>query len=476
MCWELRIQARTLALIGFATLAISACTGGKKTGFTLDGSPLRFQTADLGDPALIAEVNGLKITRAQILDKSQVLEDLDVQANDFLIGLAYLKYVEKWQLARGESAAAKAPSAVRVYLPESETSLKDILARFDRRPQPGLDIEYGRSEDGNLLAEAGSVRVTRDDIEMQHGLLQSIEQRRFHETMTQLQQQLARVLVNAEAEKRNQSLQDFVRNEILAGKSLEVSLEEVEAHLQSIGSSLADFDDAGKETLKSTLRGRKEQRAIEQYAADHLVRGPITTSVRPPRANLKLNGEWQPILGYGDAPVSVVAFTGSTCPDCPGTLKLLETIMKEHDGYLKLNLIHNFNAGDGIARLFSEASLCIDGQKRGKSIDFLNQLAGLRGQVDEHRFYEWVGANKLNVDEFKKCLFEGHSRELVNQHLAYARGVGILANPTLWIEGQLIEGVVRPRDVDRVIEQKISESGESWFSALVRRIKARFRG
>ena len=250
----------------------------------------------------------------------------------------------------------------------------------------------------------------------------------------------------------------------------------METYLKSIGSSLNDFDDAARLNLQASMKGRKEQRAIEQYVADHLVDGPIKTSVKPPHANLKLSGEWQPVLGYGDAPVSVVAFTGSTCPDCPETLKLLKNIMKEHDGYLKLNVIHNFNTGDGIARLFSEASLCVDGQKRGKSIDFLNQLAELRGQVDENRFYEWVGANKLDVDEFKKCLLEGRSRELVNQHLAYARGVGILANPTLWIEGQMIEGVVRANDVEKVLDQKIQDSGATWLSAFIRRLKAFFQG
>ena len=231
---------------------IAGCTGGKKTGFALEDAPIRFVSADLGDPALLAEVNGIKVTKAQILDKSQVIKDLDRLTNDFLIGQAYLKVVEKWQLNRGASAsvveeapaAAKvetekvevrhgrtrpaAPAAprasgavVKIFLPESETPLKDILIRFDRQPVAGLGIEYATTEDANLLAEGRGVRVTRDDVEMQHGLMQSIEQRRYLETMSQMQQQLARILVNAEAEKQGSNLQDFVNQKILAGKNFD---------------------------------------------------------------------------------------------------------------------------------------------------------------------------------------------------------------------------------------------------------------
>ncbi len=453
---------KRLALI--TVLALSACTPPKPQGFGLSESPIRFETAKFDDPAQLAEVNGIKITSSQILDKSPVIKDLDQQRNESLIAMTYLKAVEK--------AGANAKGVVEVYLPATDRKLEALLARFDRKPINGVGLAFVKpsGDDDSLAGKLGAIEIKREDLDENNGVLQSIEQRRFNEVASQLNSQLSRILINEEAMKEKKPLQEFINEKVLKGATSGVSENELQAHLKKIGFAASELTPELKGQFITSLSQQKEQRAIEAYVAKNVLKAPVKVALRPPSTVIRLSDKWIPVAGYKDAPISMIAFSGTTCPDCLAFVGVVSDAMEKHKGYLKLNWIHNFNADDGVARMMAQAALCLDSQKAGYSLPFIDDFSAKAATLDENAFYSWVKDKGLNEGEFKACFVGQKQNELLDQHLRYAKQVGIVANPSLWIEGHMLEGVIRAEDVDRLVQEQIAEKQVSPIGAFFRRL------
>jgi len=444
-------------------LFITACEK-KSVGFGLEDSAIRYQTQPFPESDTLAEVNGQKFTMGQILDKSPVLEDLRVQENEALTGLAYLRIVELL-------GSAKPLGTADIYLPESKTPLSSILNRFGAEPMPGLNVAYRTGGPEGVAAQYRDIRVMRDELDTNHVVMQNIEQRRYREIATQLNGQVSRILVSQAASAKNQDMQSFLDNEVFKGKGTTISETELFAYLDSIGFSRSELTAEIKPRFLDALKMRKQQRLIEEYVATNILRGPMKVSFTEPKSKIKLNENWRPVAGFADAPVSMVAFSGITCPDCAGFVTHVAGVLKKHKGHLKLNWIHNFNGSDGIARLMAEASLCVDATNPGKALDFMNTFAKQGSAIDESDFYTWAEQNKIDAGKLRSCLTEKNNETLIEQHREYAKRVGIVANPTIWVEGRTLQGAISADQLEKLVTNTIKTKGSGQLAAYWRRIK-----
>lgn len=455
-----------IIFISAALLFFTACE--KRTqGFGLEESPIRYKTQQFSEPETLAEVNGQKFTKGQILDKSPVLKDLETQENQALIGLAYLKIVERL-------GNAKPLGTAEIYLPETKTPLAEILNRFDAKPTPGLAIAFKTGGPEEMAAQYKDIKVTRDELDTNHVVMQNIEQRRYREVASQLNGQVARILVSEAAAARKQDMQSFLEKEVFKGNSGSVSDPELFSYLDSIGFARSELTEEIKPRFLDALKMRKQQQMIEDYVAREIIKGPMLVSFTEPQSKMKLNENWRPVAGYADAPVAMVAFSGIVCADCKPFVENVVHVMEKYKGHLKLNWIHNFNADDGVARLMAEAALCVDSLKAGKAVDFMNAFAKQGNAVDENGFYVWADQHKVDSKKLKTCLTEKGNNTLIDQHREYAKRVGIVANPTIWIEGRTLQGSITTDQLDKMVFNTIQTKGSSQLAAYWRQIKGWF--
>lgn len=449
-----------------ALLFISACEK-RPVGFGLEDSAIRYQTEIFPESDTLAEVNGQKFTKGQILDKSPVLKDLDVQENEALTGLAYLKIVERL-------GTAKPLGTAEIHLPESKTPLSVILNRFDAEPTAGLNIAYKSGGAEGVIAQFKDIKVMRDELDTNHVVMQNIEQRRYREVASQLNGQVSRILVSDAAAARKQDMQSFLEKEVFKGRGGDISDAELFAYLDSIGFARSELNEKIKPRFLDALKMRKQQQLIEEYVAENIIKGPMKVSFTEPQTKLKLNENWRPVAGYADAPVALVAFSGVTCPDCGAFVENVAGVLEKYKGHLKLNWIHNFNADDGVARLMAEAALCVDSLKPGKVVDFMNAFAKKGNAVDEAGFYTWAEQHKLDSGKLKSCIVEKTNDTLIAQHREYAKRVGIVANPTIWVEGRTLQGSITQDQLDKLVINAIKTKGSSQLAAYWRQIKGWF--
>lgn len=427
---------------------------------------MRFEYTVFNDPDTLTELDGRKITRSQILDKSIVLKDLDRQENDALIGLTYRLMAEKLGDKRG---------AIEIALPKSESKLEQILAMFGWMPVPGLSITFVKENPTDkIIGRLGQVSVSKDEIPSDHAVLYSIAMRRYVEIASQLGSQIARISLHEKANAAKKSIQDYINEEVLKNKPIEVTDADLKSYLSKIGFAESELTPSLREQFITGMKEREQQRRIEEYVVRNILKEPLKVSFRPPVFQMRLPDEWKPTIGVKDAPVSIVAISSSTCPDCEAFAKMVQSLAKKFSGNVQVYWLNDFEETDGIARMVAEGATCVEKQRRGKSISFLQEFIPKAMQSDEAAFYSWAETNGLDRAQFEACFKGRESENLLAKQRSLPKRLGIVARPSLWVSGELIQNTTRPDQVEQLVENLVDRSGATWFGKTIRRIKDRF--
>lgn len=449
-------------------LSLTACSSKKQDGFSTEESQFRFKTTRFEDSATLAQANGQKFTKDQILDKSAVLKDLETQFALADIGLAYLRLT---QMVPEQDLKG----TFEVFQEDPKIPLNTILNRFERQAPAGFTVVYKKPQEDGVIARFKDQNITRDELPKNHAVIQGLEQRKFSETVSQLSGQLARILVNEEASKKQTDLQTYINDVIHKNQATMITEEELFNYTDRIGLAREEVKGELADKMRQSIGTRKQQEALEKYVRDNILKGePVLVSFSRPDIKIELDSSWKPIAGYTDAPVSVVVFGSPTCPDCVQLAKHVSAAFKKYDGHLKLNWIYDYNLTDGIARMISHSALCVDSLKKNSVLPFLNEFSPKADQSDESNFSDWVKTQGASQDSFKACLASELSQKLLDQHLQYADKVGIVANPTVWINGKTLPGMITSSQLNSTIGEAIAESGSTWYGALWRRVKSYF--
>lgn len=446
-----------------AVMLGTGCTKKTDRAFQLESSPVRFEYTVFNEPETLTELDGRKITRSQILDKSIVLKDLERQENDALIGLAYRLMAEKLGDKRG---------TIEIALPKSDSKLEQILSVFGWTPVPGLNIVYGKENPADkIIARLDQVSVSKDEIPTDHAVLYSIALRRYRETAAQLSSQIARIALHEKAEAAKKSIQDYINEEVLKGKPVEVSDSELKAYLAKIGFAESELTPALREQFITGMKEREQQHRIEEYVVRHILKSPLKVSFRPPVFPMRLPEDWKPVIGVKEAPVSIVAISSSTCPDCEAFVKMIHSLAEKFSGDVQIYWLNDFEESDGIARMVAEGATCAEQQRRGKSISFLQEFMPKAMQSDETAFYAWSEKNGLNRAQFESCFKGRESTKSLEKQRSFPRRHGIVARPSLWVGGELIDNTTRQDQVEELVEDLVENSGSNWFGTKYRQIK-----
>lgn len=461
------ISLRLFPAFVSVTVALAGCAK-KEPGFGVEGSSFRFQTTQFEDAKILAKVGDLTFNAEQVFERSPVLKDLEQQQQDATLGLVYLK-----ALSRVPENSDKI-SVLKLYGTPSQPNMAALLQRFGKEPSPAIEVEFLSPYDSTTLGQLGGEVIHTADIDFNHFVFQSIQQRRLREMVQLLSGQITRLLLAQEAQKAGLNLQDHLAKNIFTGE-VSVSADEFNAYTKSISLAESEITEDLRARLMAAMREKKEFKLMEEYVAKKLISGPIAVAFTPPQAKLQLSGEFHTLAGYDDAPVSMVAFSGVACPDCVEAIQTVNRAIEKFDGHIKVNWVFQFDPSSGTDALMAQSALCLESQKQGFSLSLLNRFAFEAGQIDENIMSGWVIEKGLDGESFKKCLVQGDNAKLLEQHLLYAKSVGVIANPTLWIDGVMIEGAVREGDVIKTLERMIKDHGESDFTIFVRRWKRKIK-
>ena len=274
-----------------------------------------------------------------------------------------------------------------------------------------------------------------------------------------VEQYVTKRLLEDEAKAKGETLEQWFDKELL-GMVAAPSDEEMKKFYeqnksQMGGQTYEQIKDRIAAHLKQ-LKGREQlTKVVDELKAKH---GYQLTLAQPnlPRIEVAATG---PSRGPENAPVTIVEFSDFQCPYCGREFTVVERLMKEYDGKVRLVFRHfplDFHPN---AQKAAEAGACAadqGGDKFWKLHDrmFTNQqklaVPDLKGYAKD------VG---LDSGLFDKCLDGGEKRALVEADEKAGQEAGVNGTPAFFVNGIFINGAVPYEQFKDAVERELKRKG-----------------
>lgn len=172
-------------------------------------------------------------------------------------------------------------------------------------------------------------------------------------------------------------------------------------------------------------------------------------------------------LGPDSAPVTVVVWGDFECPYCAkfaGTLRELRTKYRDD---LRIVFRHLAMRGHRGASLAAEAAIAAANQ--GKFWEFHDRLFDRRGSITRADLEQFTRDLGLDLERMRAVLDDRRFRELVASEGAAAEALGVDGTPTMFIDGQPVEGMRDLATMSTLIDDHLARAR----SALTKGVSAR---
>ena len=216
------------------------------------------------------------------------------------------------------------------------------------------------------------------------------------------------------------------------------------------GQSFDDLKGRIKQVVKQQKLRENMGKTLEELKARHKVQ----VALQPPRIDVEPKG---PARGPANAAVTIVEFSDFQCPYCGREYPVIERLMKEYDGKVRLVFRHFPLDFHPFAQKAAEAGACA--QDQGKFWELHDKMFTNQGKlaVDDLKGY----AKSLGMDaaKFDKCLDSGEKKPLVEEDLKAGSAAGVSGTPAFFINGLFINGAQPYEQMKQAVDGELQRKG-----------------
>ena len=265
-------------------------------------------------------------------------------------------------------------------------------------------------------------------------------------------------LFGEEAKKANKSVEDWVKTDFQATvpKPTDAEIDSFFAqHKEELppGTKLDDV----KERIVQFIHGQKTQEALRKkfdgLKATHQVKVSMVAP-EPSRTEVAATG---PAKGPQAAKVTIVEFSDFECPFCGKEIPVVDRVMKEYDGKVRLVFRQfplNFHPHAGKA---AEASLCAADQGVDKFWVLHDKMFTNQKALEVDSLKQFAKAAGIDSVKFDKCLESGEKKALVDADQKAGEEAGVNGTPAFFVNGILISGAQEFDKFKDVIDRELQK-------------------
>jgi protein-disulfide isomerase len=173
-------------------------------------------------------------------------------------------------------------------------------------------------------------------------------------------------------------------------------------------------------------RGEIEELYRNRYDPDRKVELPVGES---------------PVRGSPMAPVTIVEFSDFECPFCAAAHPVLEQIVEESGG--KVRLVFKQFPLDAHPNARAAARAAIAAGKQGKFWEMHDRLFEHQDALEPHQLEGHAKALGLDTERFGEDMESEATERRIEEDRALGRRVGVRGTPSIFINGRLFEGSLR---------------------------------
>jgi protein-disulfide isomerase len=432
-------------------------------------------------PATLAIVNGVTIS-ARDIEKStgdsvrklqqQVVEarkrELDLLINSKLLAIeAKKRGISTTKLLENEvMAQVKPPTATetRAFYDQNKTringdfeAVKDDIVRYlteerhrdeakkfaDRLrtasntvvkvPQP--TPARNESERAQVMATINGENITAGDVEDSlQALIFDVQEQVYQLRKNEIDLTINDTLLVQEAQKRkittNALLESEVRPKAVTEEQARTFFEQ---NRDRVSGDLAQTKDAIMSYLQQVELRLAERTFIEKLRAAASIKVFLNVPESPV---FKISTSDQPSLGDVNAAVTIVAFTDFQCPSCASIHPVLERVVRENAGRVRL-VARDFPLSQHV-EAFKAAEAAEAAREQGKYWEYAEALMKNQSSLGVEKLKNFASELGLDRARFDAALDSGKFAEMVQRDVEDGMTLGLKGTPSLFINGRRV--------------------------------------
>jgi protein-disulfide isomerase len=452
-------------------------------------------------PDVLAIVNGIKITRSDIDTQikqrvrdiqQQVVEarkrELDLQINSKLLEAeAQKRKISTVKLLEEEVVAkVKDPTdaEVQAFYEQNKAriraELKDVRSeiivylrnqrereeaqKLAQRLRAAADVKAlvqnvtppaTPAERARVLATVNGEPITSEDIENSlRPLIFNVQEQLYDLRQREIDLRINDALLEQEAQKRKITTTALLDAEA-SSKAKKVTEADARAFYDENKARIGVEYALVKDHLMQVLQERETRDAQLSFAQQLRRTASIQTFLLKPEPPLySIATDDQPSLGSTTAPVTIIEFTDFQCPSCAATHPLIEKLLKEYEGKVRL-VVRDFPL-EMHANAYKAAEAAEAAREQGKYWEYIALLLKNQSKLDVAALKQYAGQLALDRQKFDAALDSGKFAEKVQRDLRDGLRLGVDATPTFFVNGRRVS-VPTPDSLKAAIETALKE-------------------
>jgi protein-disulfide isomerase len=293
-----------------------------------------------------------------------------------------------------------------------------------------------------VFATVNGQTVTSGQIEDSIAPLIFIYQQRVYDMRrSRLESMISSMLIEQEAKSRNLKGAAFLEAET-SKRATAVTEQDARRFYEKNKSQITGEYASLKDQILDLVRQQERRKGEAELAArlrDAASVNVFLTAPEPP-AFAFINDD-QPQKGKISAPVTIVEFTDFECPTCARTHPVLEELLAEYEGKVKL-VVRDFPL-EKHKNAVKAAEAAESARAQGKYWEYIALMFRNQSALDPSSLKAYADQLKLDRQKFDSDLDSGKYFDLVNRDKQAGLMLGISGTPTLFVNGRRVESITK---------------------------------
>ena len=330
--------------------------------------------------------------------------------------ISYLRYQRQQQLAAGLAQRLRAAASVKIL--------------DDKVTPPATAAERAR-----VFATVNGRDITSADIEESlRPLVFNVQEQVYAVRMQDLGLKINDALLGQEAQRKKVTARALLDAEVTSKLAPVTEAEAQKFYEENKGRINGDFAQL-KSQVVTYLEEQARQKATMAFARRLREAATVRTFlVAPEPPVLKIATDDQPSKGDAAAPVTIVEFTDHQCPSCARQHPVIERLLDEYGGRVRL-VVRDFPL-EQHADAFKAAEAAEAAREQGKYWEYAAVLRQNQSELGVAKLKEYAGRLRLDRAKFDSALDSGRFADKVRRDLQDGIRLGVSSTPSLFVNGR----------------------------------------
>jgi protein-disulfide isomerase len=316
---------------------------------------------------------------------------------------------------------------------------------------------------GVRVGEVDGQPVTYGDLQNDHEIGPKLRQAEV-KALTELYEQrralidelITRRLLEDEAKARGKTIEQWYQTDYLTSIP-EPTDAEVKAFYDEHKAQIPEgqkFEDL-KARIRQVVRQQKLREGMTKMVEDLKAKHHAQVALQAPevpRIEVEAKG---PSRGPENALVTIVEFSDFQCPYCGREFPVIERLMKEYDGKVRLVFRHYPLDFHPFAQKAAEAGACA--QDQGKFWELHDKMFTNQNKLGVDDLKAYAKSVGLDASRFDKCLDSGEKKALVEEDMKAGTAAGVNGTPAFFINGVFVNGAQPYEQMKQTVDRELKK-------------------